>query len=91
MGLYEGNYFSNDPTIVGSFTSGSLFSSESAYLSKCSTYLGRSCVANAYSSSGSFNYADTGFFSEFSGHAIASAASASSIESSVVSDAGNQL
>ncbi|GKZ17806.1 hypothetical protein AbraIFM66951_001068 [Aspergillus brasiliensis] len=91
MGLYEGNVFNNVPTIVVSGFVGQLFSSESADLSQCETYLGRECVTNAYTSSGSFDYDDDGFFVDFENLTIVSAASASSIESSVPSDAGNTL
>ncbi|OJJ76723.1 hypothetical protein ASPBRDRAFT_117133 [Aspergillus brasiliensis CBS 101740] len=91
MGLYEGNVFNNVPTIVASGFVGQLFSSESADLSQCETYLGRECVTNAYTSSGSFDYDDDGFFVDFEDLTIVSAASASSMESSVPSDAGNTL
>lgn len=91
MGLFEGNWFNNVPTIVQSGFVGQLFSSESADLSQCETYLGRDCVTNAYTSSGSFDYDDDGFFVDFENLTIASAASASSIESSVPSNAGNTL
>ncbi|KAI1360023.1 pectin lyase E [Xylaria arbuscula] len=90
MGLYEGNVFTNTPTVVGDFV-GELFSSEDAYLSECTSYLGRECVANQYSSSGDFSYHDTGFFSELSGLKIVDADSASSIASSVPASAGNTL
>ncbi|OJZ91488.1 polysaccharide lyase family 1 protein [Aspergillus luchuensis CBS 106.47] len=91
MGLFEGNWFNNVPTIVQSGFVGQLFSSESADLSQCETYLGRDCVTNAYISSGSFDYDDDGFFVDFENLTIASAASASSVESSVPSNAGNTL
>ena len=92
MGLYEGNYFDSDPTIVSSDFVGQLFSSESADLSQCASYLGRDCVANSISNSGTFNYDDTGFFDLFQGKTnIVAADSASSIQSSVVSSAGNTL
>lgn len=82
--------FINTPTVVGDFV-GELFSSEEAYLSECTNYLGRACVANQYSSSGDFSYHDTGFFSELSGLTIVAADSASSIASSVPASAGNRL
>ncbi|KAF3923078.1 hypothetical protein ABW20_dc0105866 [Dactylellina cionopaga] len=90
-GLFEGCVFTNVPTILASGWAGRLFTSESAYVSQCSSYLGRSCQTNIYSSSGSFNYHDTSFFSDFSGLSIAPAASASSIQSTVPSSAGNTL
>ncbi|GLA86109.1 hypothetical protein AtubIFM56815_010360 [Aspergillus tubingensis] len=91
MGLFEGNWFNNVPTIVQSGFVGQLFSSESADLCQCETYLGRDCVTNAYTSSGSFDYDDDGFFVDFENLTIASAESASSIESSVPANAGNTL
>jgi pectin lyase len=90
MGLYEGNYFLNVPTVVGTFSSGQLFSSYTD-LTACSASLGRSCVANAYSGSGSFKYADTSFLTMFKGYSIPSAAAATSIETSVPKAAGNTL
>ncbi|RDW80265.1 pectin lyase E [Coleophoma cylindrospora] len=90
-GLFEGCYFNNVPTIVESGFVGSLFSSESADLSQCATYLGRNCVANAYTSSGTFNYDDTSFLIDIEGKNIPAAASASSIETSVPASAGNTL
>jgi pectin lyase len=92
MGVYEGNYFLNDATVVASGFVGRLYSSESADLSQCAAYLGRNCVANSLSGSGSFNYDNTDILTLFSGKTnIVSAASASSIQSSVVSGAGNRL
>jgi pectin lyase len=90
-GVYEGNYFTSDPTVVVSDFVGSLFSSESADLAQCASYLGRNCVANTFSNSGSFNYDDTSMLSQFAGHSVVAAASASSIQTSVVNNAGNTL
>ena len=64
---------------------------ESSALSQCQTYLKRSCVANSYSSSGSFNYDDSSFFNLFANYKVVAAASASSIASSVPANAGNTL
>lgn len=92
MGVYEGNYFLDDPTVVVSDFVGRLFSSESADLSQCAAYLGRNCVANSLSGSGSFDYDNTDILTLFEGKTdIVAAASASSIQSSVVSSAGNRL
>lgn len=90
-GLFEGNYFNNVPTVVASGFVGSLFSSESADLAQCVTYLGRDCVANAYTSSGAFTYDDTSFLVDIEGKNIPAAVSAASIESSVPASAGNTL
>ncbi|KAF3768106.1 family 1 polysaccharide lyase [Cryphonectria parasitica EP155] len=92
MGLYEGNYFINTPTIVADGFVGQLFSSESADLSQCDTYLGRNCVVNLLGSdTGTFDYDQYGWFSDLSGRPIVAAASASSIATSVVDNAGNTL
>ncbi|KAH8200939.1 hypothetical protein TruAng_004877 [Truncatella angustata] len=92
MGLYEGNYFTSVPTVVASGSSIRLFSSNSGDVSKCASYLGRSCVSNSLSSSGAFSYSDTSFLYLFQGKTnIVSAASASSIQSTVPSSAGNTL
>jgi pectin lyase len=91
MGLFEGCVFNNVPTIVASGFVGQLFSSESADVSQCETYLGRACQTNIYTNSGAFNYDNDGFFVDFSGRPIALAASASSIQSSVPAAAGNTL
>lgn len=91
MGLFEGNYFVDSDTVLDSGYSGVLFASASSDLSDCKTYLGRNCVENSFSNSGTLTGTDTSFFSKFSGKNIPTAASASSIKSSVVSAAGNTL
>ncbi|KAF7518592.1 hypothetical protein G7054_g13401 [Neopestalotiopsis clavispora] len=90
MGLFEGNYFEDINTIVDGY-SGVMFSASSDNLSDCSSYLGRNCVANSYSSSDELTGDDTSFFSKFSGQSIPEAEDVSSIQSSVVSSAGNTL
>lgn len=92
MGLYEGNYFVNVPTVITSDFSGRIFTSDSSVVSTCSSYLGRNCVSNSLSSSGSFSRSDNSFLYLFQGKTnIVSAASASSIQSTVPSTAGNTL
>ncbi|OOF93281.1 polysaccharide lyase family 1 protein [Aspergillus carbonarius ITEM 5010] len=90
-GVYEGNWFDHVPTVVANGFVGQLFSSESADLSQCEMYLGRECVTNAYTNSGSFDYDDDGFLVDFHNLPIVLAASAASIESSVPANAGNTL
>lgn len=91
-GLYEGNYFLSTPTIVASGFVGQLYSSESAYLSQCDTYLGRACVENLLGSgAGSFAEDDYSWFSDLSGRPIVAASSASSVATSVINNAGNTL
>lgn len=92
MGLYEGNYFLNSPTVLSSDFSGRLVSSNSGDVSECASYLGRNCVSNSFSNSGAFSRNDNSFLYLFSGKTnIVSAASASSIQSTVPSSAGNTL
>lgn len=66
MGVYEGNYFLNDPTVVASGFVGRLYSSEWSDWSQCAAYLGRNCVANRLSNSGPFNYDNTDILTLFS-------------------------
>lgn len=90
-GLYEGNYFEDVPTVVVDGFAGQLFTSEASDVSQCSASLGRDCVSNELSSSGEFSSSDTDFLSEFKGQSIPEAESASSIKSTVPSEAGNTL
>jgi pectin lyase len=92
MGLYEGNYFVSVPTVIVSDFEGRIFTSDSSVASDCSSYLGRNCVSNSFSNSGTFSRSDTSFLYLFQGKTnIVSAASASSIQSTVPSSAGNTL
>ncbi|KAI3322340.1 polysaccharide lyase family 1 protein [Xylariaceae sp. AK1471] len=91
-GLYEGNYFLNNPTVLTSGFSGRLISSDASHVSECASYLGRNCVSNSFSNSGSFSRDDTSLLVLFQGKTnIVTAASASSIQSTVPSSAGNTL
>lgn len=91
MGLYEGNYFVNTPNIAGPGFVGSLFSSSATDVASCKSALGRNCVENAYNNTGSFDFSDTAFLSEFSGRTVVAADSAASVVSSLLSGAGNTL
>lgn len=90
-GLYEGNYFDNVATVVQDGWAGQLFTSEASDVSQCSAYLGRDCVSNELSSSGDFSYSDTDFLADFQDQSIPNAESASSIKSTVPTEAGNTL
>ena len=70
--LVEGSVFQNIATPVEAGGAGKLFASSSSSTA-CSTYLGRSCQANGFGSSGTLSGTDTSFFSYFSGKNIASA------------------
>ncbi|KAH6668454.1 polysaccharide lyase family 1 protein [Halenospora varia] len=92
MGLYEGNYITNVPTVVASGSTIRLFTSGSSEVSTCAKYLGRNCVSNSLVSSGSWSTTDSTFLTLFSGKSnIVAAVSASSIQSTVPSSAGNKL
>ncbi|KAJ7904314.1 polysaccharide lyase family 1 protein [Mycena olivaceomarginata] len=93
MGLYEGNYFLDTPTIVASGSVVALFSSEPAALTQCQASLGRSCVANLLGtgSATSFNYDTTSFLTKFAGHNIPPASNPASVATSVINGAGNTL
>ncbi|KAL4807872.1 pectin lyase fold/virulence factor [Aspergillus unguis] len=87
--LMEGNVFSDVTTIAEDPISGELFTSDSD-ADACSSYLGRSCVANDFGS-GSLSQADTDVLAHFENQAEpASAESASSI-TGLASTAGNTL
>ncbi|KAF3000513.1 hypothetical protein E8E14_006852 [Neopestalotiopsis sp. 37M] len=91
MVLAEGNVFQNVVNVVTDDVEGQAFTSPSSTANTaCSTYLGRSCVLNAFGSSGTFNIVDTSFLTNFSGKNIASASSADDAKS-VASSAGNTL
>lgn len=91
-GLYEGNYFLNSPEVLGSGFSGRLMSSDASTVSQCASYLGRNCVSNAFSNSGAFSRNDNSFLNLFQGKTnIVAAASASSIQNTVPTTAGNTL
>ncbi|RDW58792.1 polysaccharide lyase family 1 protein [Coleophoma cylindrospora] len=89
-GLFEGCSFVNVPTVLASGYAGELFSTSAANAADCSAYLGRNCVANAFTSSGAFTNSDTSFMSAFKGKNIPAAISANSIKSTVAT-AGNTL
>ncbi|KAL7274116.1 hypothetical protein RUND412_003003 [Rhizina undulata] len=93
MTLIEGNVFDTvtTPITAASATAGGrLFNvPSSSYTSTCSTYLGRSCIQNSVSSSGTFtSYTDSTFFSNFEGKNIQAASAVSGVKASVLANAG---
>lgn len=70
--LVEGSVFQNAQAPVEAGGAGKLFASTSTSTA-CQQYLGRSCQANGFGSSGSLVGSDTSFFSYFAGKNIASA------------------
>ncbi|KAH1743874.1 hypothetical protein KXV22_005417 [Aspergillus fumigatus] len=74
--LAEGNLFSDVTAAVesSSFT-GELFGSASAS-STCQSYIGRDCVANSFSSSGTLSRSNVDVLSKFKGETVASASAA---------------
>lgn len=89
--LAEGNVFQNAGQMVEtSSLAGQIFTSpDSGSNAACSSYLGHACQLNAYGSTTSYKGTDTSFFTNFSGKNIVSAASASSVQSSVPNSAGH--
>lgn len=75
-GLYEGNYFVDTPLIADSGFVGSLFSASDANAADCQAALGRDCVANAYSNTGTFDENDTDFLTDLSDLTVVEAGAA---------------
>jgi pectin lyase len=87
--LAEGNVFQNIATVVETPVTGQIFSSPSTGANAaCSASLGRVCQVNGFGSSGAFNYATTGFLTNFKGKNIASAAAYGGVAASVKATAG---
>ncbi|KAB2575063.1 putative pectin lyase a precursor protein [Lasiodiplodia theobromae] len=77
--VIEGNVFQNVVTPLLE-NKGKVFAPTSVQ-STCSTYLGHSCQANAFGSSGSLTGTDSSFLSNFKGKNVASASAASTVAS----------
>lgn len=88
--VVEGSVFQNvDLMVDTSSVGGKIFTSPSTSANAaCSAYLGHTCQVNAFGSTTSYTGSDTSFFSSFSGKNVASASTASSAQSSVLSNAG---
>ncbi|KAH7305737.1 putative pectate lyase [Rhexocercosporidium sp. MPI-PUGE-AT-0058] len=85
----EGNVFQNIAVVAESPINGQVFSAPSTSANAaCSAYLGHVCQVNGFGSSGTFSKSDTGFFSNFRGKNIASAAAYTTVVSSVNANAG---
>lgn len=91
MGVYEGYVFQNVPNIADSGFFGRLFTSNAADAGKFQSSLGRSCVSNLLVDSGPFSFSNADMLPLFSGHNVAPAASASSIQISAPDSAGNTV
>ncbi|KAK7532343.1 pectin lyase A precursor [Phyllosticta citribraziliensis] len=77
--LIEGNVFQNVDTVLLE-NKGQVFAAPSASSnSACESYLGHTCQANSFGSSGTLTGTDTGFLSSFSGKNVASASAASAV------------
>lgn len=79
--LAEGNAFADVSTVYEDGDGGAAYVvNDSSAGSSCSSYLGRECVANSFSSSGDFSLSDSSVLSQFSSaDGIADADSASSV------------
>jgi len=88
--LIEGNVFQNAGQMVDtSSVAGQIFTSPDSNTNQaCSSYLGHACQTNAFGSTTSYKGTDQGFFQYFGGKNIASAAAATSAQSSVPNNAG---
>ncbi|KAG4432299.1 hypothetical protein IFR05_012206 [Cadophora sp. M221] len=85
----EGNVFQNIATVALSPITGQAFSAPSTSANAaCSAYLGHVCQVNGFGSSGAFSKSDTGFFSNFEGKNVATAAAYTTVVSSVNANAG---
>ncbi|KAI0592835.1 putative pectin lyase [Biscogniauxia sp. FL1348] len=84
--LAEGNVFDSVPTPVEDGAEGALFTADDT--SACSSAIGRACVANSLSDSGTFSGTDTDVLSKFSDDTVATAEAVSVVTSSVPSSAG---
>lgn len=87
-GLYEGNQFIDTPLIADSGFVGSLYAATEAAKSDCQAALGRDCVANSFTSAGTFDFQDTDFLTDLSSLTVVTPDTAASISST---GAGNSL
>lgn len=85
----EANVFQNVVAPVESGIAGSLFTVPSTTAGEaCKTYLGHDCLINAFGDSGTFSSDTTDFFSDFSGHTVATPTAASLVVAHVTANAG---
>ncbi|KAI5925171.1 putative pectin lyase [Camillea tinctor] len=84
--LAEGNVFDGVPTPVEDGAQGALFTAEDT--SACSSAIGRACVANSLTDSGTFSGTNTDVLSKFNGDTVATAEAVAAVTSSVPSSAG---
>jgi pectin lyase len=86
--LAEGNVFSDVDVPQETGDDGALYAvNDSSAASSCSSSIGRVCVANSFSNSGSWTGSDSSVLSKFSSYTLATADSASSV-SALSSSAG---
>lgn len=89
MILAEGNVFQNVVTPLLAPVVGQVFTAPSAGANTaCQAGLGRSCVVNAFGSSGTFNEVDTGFLANFKGKNVAGANDAGTVVAWATEQAG---
>ncbi|KAI6716456.1 hypothetical protein JHW43_001057 [Diplocarpon mali] len=93
MGVYEGNYFQNCPTIVGTpLPRVRLFTSMAADAGQCASRLGRNCVPNLFVNSGAFSFNNLDILGLLSGHSNLPAAQTGAwARDNVVAHAGSVL
>ncbi|KAK2628756.1 hypothetical protein QTJ16_001859 [Diplocarpon rosae] len=93
MGVYEGNYFQDCPTIVGiPLPSVRLFTSVAAEVGQCASRLGRNCVPNLAVNSSAFSFSNLDALASFAGKSnIPAAHTGAWTRDNVVANAGNVL
>ncbi|KXS22270.1 polysaccharide lyase family 1 protein, partial [Gonapodya prolifera JEL478] len=91
--IIEGNVFENIKTLFSTPVTAKLFTAPDApNNAKCTTALGRACVANSFVNTGGLlTGTDTTMFARFSGYPSVPAVAASAVKASVVASAGNTL
>ncbi|KAF6829251.1 pectin lyase [Colletotrichum plurivorum] len=80
--LAEGNVFTGVKSVIESGGAGAALAITSSNASQCKSKLGRDCVPNSFSSSGTFAGSDTSVLSKLSSSDIPDAVAASSVKSS---------
>ncbi|PBP17494.1 hypothetical protein BUE80_DR011736, partial [Diplocarpon rosae] len=92
-GVYEGNYFQNCPTIVGTpLPNVRLFTSVAADVGQCASRLGRNCVPNLAVNSSAFGFSNVDALASFAGKSnIPPVQTGAWTRDNVVANAGNVL
>lgn len=87
-GLFEGCYFENVAEIASGDHENQLLSINEANGALCEASLGRACLPNGYSNSGTFDIEDSGFLGDFVGLTVPPVESWESVKDQVIANAG---